>query len=96
VTIIKDMEFFTHYCRAGVSIHEDYDTRRVEIQALIGTAPDSHTFIVYPYRAFETGYMNKGSARKVAARLKKEMKEFIKAHSIQLSEPIEISERFCS
>ena len=84
--------FFTHYCSAKVWITVDYHSQKTEVSAYIGTAPDSHTIIVYPYRTWDSGYMNKSAARKLAASMKRELKEFIKARGIKLSEPMEYQE----
>ena len=86
--------FFAHYCFAAVRIFTDYDTGRREIQAHIGTAPDDSTVIVYPYREYESGYLNKTDTRKVAARMKKELLAYIKSEGVTLSEPLEYSERW--
>jgi hypothetical protein len=86
--------FFQHYTRGSVVISQDYDTGRIDIKAYIGTAPDSHTIIVYPYRAYECGYMNKGNARKLASQMKAALKAYAKESGIKFSEPIEVTEHF--
>jgi len=86
--------FHTHYCTAAVRIFTDYDTGRREIQAHIGTAPDDSTIIIYPYREYECGYYNKTDARKIAARMKKELLAYVKNNRVPLSEPLQYSERW--
>lgn len=87
-------QFHLHYCRASVHIFIDYHTRMVEVQAHIGTAPDDSTIIVYPYRSYECGYWNKGTARETARKMRKALVQFIKTNGIKLSEPLEYSERW--
>lgn len=86
--------FYAHLCRGQVSIVEDFDTRRVDVRAYIGTAPNDHTVIVYPYRAYDSGYLNKTHARKLARTMKRAMQDWCKAHNVTLTESIEITERF--
>ena len=91
----SDATYHAHYCRASIRISEDWSTRKVTVSAYIGTAPDGTTTIVYPYRKEESEYMSKGNARKLAAQFKRELREYIKAKGIKLSEPTSYSENFC-
>jgi len=91
---MTDQTFHTHYCVASVRIFVDYHTHMVEIQAYIGTAPDDSTIIVYPYRSYECGYWNKGTARSVAKKMKTALVTFIKEQGIKLSQPLGYSERW--
>jgi hypothetical protein len=95
-SIDRNPVFHACYTRATVHISEDFDTRRKEISAHIGTAPDETTIIVYPYRDYATGYWNKTEARKMAAKLKADLRAWIKANGVKLSQPLEVSERFWS
>lgn len=87
--------FHPQYTRATVHVIQDYNTHQMEIRASIGTAPDETTIIVYPYTRYAFGYWNKGTARKVAATMKRELTQWIKANGIKLSQAIETTERFC-
>ena len=90
----SDATYHAHYCRANVRISEDWDTRRITVSAHIGTAPDDMTVIVYPYRKDEMDYLSKSNARKIAAQFKRELREYVKAKGIKLSEPIAYAEYF--
>jgi predicted nucleic acid-binding protein len=90
----SDATYHAHYCRANVCISEDWDTRQVTVSAYIGTAPDDTTVIVYPYRKDEMAYLSKSNARKLAAQFKRELREYVKAKGIKLSEPIAYTEYF--
>jgi hypothetical protein len=89
-TVRSELNYHPHYCRGQVHISREYATGSITVRAYIGTAPDSTTIIVYPYEQYACGYMNKGTARKLAATLKANLKVFVKANGIKLSEPIEV------
>lgn len=88
----SELKYHPHYCRGQVHISREYATGSITVRAYIGTAPDSTTIIVYPYEQYAFGYMNKGKARKLAATLKGNLKAFVKANSLKLSDEIEMTE----
>jgi len=88
----SDATYHAHYCHANVCIAVDYATGQTTVTATIGTAPNDSTVIVYPYHKTEFGYVNKTAARKLAAQLKHELRNYIKAKGIKLSEPMGHSE----
>ena len=90
----SDATYYTHYCRANVCISEDWNTHQVTVSAYIGTAPNDTTVIVYPYHKDEIEYLSKPNARKLAAQFKRELREYVKAKGIKLSEPIAYMEYF--
>jgi len=93
-TTVTTSTYHTYYCVASVRIFVDYTTHMTEIQAYIGTAPDSTTIITYPYRKYECGYWNKGTARANAKRMKADLLAYVKANSVKLSRALEYSERW--
>ena len=59
------------YVSATLRVTEDWTTKRIEVNAYLGIAPDEHTIIEYPVHVWNFGYWNRAKTRKVMSEVKK-------------------------
>lgn len=61
----------TYYVAPSIRVVEDYNTKKIEVRATLGIAPDSHTIIEYPLIVWMSGYWNRATTRAALAQVKK-------------------------
>jgi len=63
----------SYYVCAEVRVREDWQTKQVEVEGTLGIAPNDTTVIEYPVRVWTCGYFNKGTAKQLVTRIKREL-----------------------